>query len=336
MFFNNKKKPGEEPVIEQPLVTAPEPAAPVEEAKPVKVKKEKELDPAPATVIGKGITFYGDFTGEDPIVINGSLRGDISTKGSLTISEDGSYTGNAKVSDLESNGRIRGNIVCDNQSVLGEKSAMKGHLVTSYLTSKTGSSFIGQLDMTNPQTPEDDEEEEAPAPVRSNTGFSGAGFAGAGSAASKRVEPVEFDWHPEETARRNAKIAEENARLAEEAEARAQTEAAKAAEAIEEAEDELITVDSLLKGAAEETAEEAEKAVEQAAGPLFKAAEEAEKAEKAAEAFMEELNAAVEKAEAKPEAPASSAPNPFLDLDKGLVGDIKIPDVFNFEEEPKK
>ncbi len=312
MFFNNRKKPGEEPVNEQPQVTVPEPAAPAEEVKPV--KKEKELDPAPATVIGKGITFYGDFTGEDPIVINGSLRGDISTKGSLTISEDGSYTGNAKVSDLESNGKIRGNIVCGNQSVLGEKSAMKGHLVTSYLTSKTGSSFIGQLDMTNPQTPGDDDEDEAPAPT-----FSGNGFAGAGYGVSKRPEPVEFDWHPEETARRNARIAEENARLA----------AEEAAETIAEEEDGLITVDSLLKGAAEETAEKAEKAAE----PLFKAAEEAEKT---AESFIEELNAAVEKAETKPEAPASSAPNPFLDLDKGLVGDIKIPDVFNFEEEPKK
>ena len=174
MFFNKKKT--EEPVQSQaPVVKAEEPVK-EEEKKP----EPKKLTPADTTIIGKGIVFYGDFTGDDPIVINGSIKGDIATTSSLTISEDGTYTGNAQVADLESNGRIKGNINCENLSVLGEKSAMKGHLVTSYLTSKTGSTFIGQLDMTNPQTPEDSEEEDAePAPV----------FVSA-PAASKKYEPV--------------------------------------------------------------------------------------------------------------------------------------------------
>ena len=324
MFFNKKKT--EEPVQPQaPVVKAEEPVK-EEEKKP----EPKKLTPADTTIIGKGIVFYGDFTGDDPIVINGSIKGDIATTSSLTISEDGTYTGNAQVADLESNGRIKGNINCENLSVLGEKSAMKGHLVTSYLTSKTGSTFIGQLDMTNPQTPEDSEEEDAePAPV----------FASA-PAASKKYEPVEFDWNPEATARRNAQKAEEEAR---EAARKAAEEAENAAkEAAEDLEEDLITVDGLLNEKAEGAEELAEGVMENAAdaaedleGAVREAAEGLEEdAEGSYKAMKAEFDAAVEKHGARNAAP--SGPNPFADLDKNLTGDIKIPDIFAMPEDHKE
>lgn len=148
MFFNKKKDNLEqEPaVVEVPQVQ--EPAPEPEELLLPEEKKPSVFTPAETTVIGKGLVFHGNFSGEDPIIVNGSIQGDITTTSKLTVSTGGSYYGNANVADLETNGTIEGNLVCDNFSLMCEESVMNGTLSTKYMETKHGSVFTGSLTMT--------------------------------------------------------------------------------------------------------------------------------------------------------------------------------------------
>ena len=138
-FFKQEPDPVE--------IEAPEEVLPEAEEVSVDEIFEEKLSPINKTTIGKGIVFNGNFSGKDPIEINGTIKGDISTTRGLTVSESGSYKGNANVAEFESNGSVEGNVFCENLSVLGENSVMDGRLYTVYLSTKQGSSFSGTLEM---------------------------------------------------------------------------------------------------------------------------------------------------------------------------------------------
>ncbi len=181
MFFNRKKEEPVAPVIE-PAVQAPEEP---------ELPKEPVYSPMKKTIIGSGITFYGDFETSDPIELNGTIKGDINSDAAITIAEGAKYYGNANMNQLTVSGIIEGDIQCTDLSTFTSTAQMTGELRTAYLITDKGSNIHGNLSL------------EKPAP----------------KAAAPVMEP-ESDWHRAEVF--------ENPQEAETAPAEAQTEASNA------------------------------------------------------------------------------------------------------------
>ena len=135
------KKPQTQPVApvikdvpEEPVVIEKEPE-----------KKPDVFVPMYQTKIGKGITFYGNFEAKDPIELNGSIRGDIDSTDKISISETGSYYGNAKMHELHVDGVVEGTILCEDLASFTGTSRMDGKLTTARLRTDDGSGMTAEL-----------------------------------------------------------------------------------------------------------------------------------------------------------------------------------------------
>mgnify|MGYP002856522503 CR=1 FL=1 len=131
----------------------PQYVAPVVEEKPAEpVLEEKEPEKKPdvfvpmyQTKIGKGITFYGDFESQDPIELNGSIHGNIDSTDMVSISETGSYYGEAKMHELHVDGIVEGTILCEDLAAFTGTSRMDGKLTTARLRTDDGSGMTADL-----------------------------------------------------------------------------------------------------------------------------------------------------------------------------------------------
>jgi len=126
----------------------PAPVEPVAEIIPEPVKAEpevKEFVPADTTLIGEGITMIGDFESKDPIIINGTLQGNISSTNHLNISETGSMTGEGETASVKIEGAMEGKLVIQKDTYFTSTGHMVGNLKTATLKTDDGSEFVGEL-----------------------------------------------------------------------------------------------------------------------------------------------------------------------------------------------
>ncbi len=140
MFFSRKEK---EP---EPIIREPEPVVEPEPVKP----KEPDYSPMRKTIIGSGITFFGNFETSDPIELNGTIKGDINSDAAITISEGAEYYGNANMNQLTVSGIIEGDIKCSDLSTFTSTAQMTGDLKTAYLVTDKGSNIHGNLSLEKP------------------------------------------------------------------------------------------------------------------------------------------------------------------------------------------
>jgi len=131
-LFKKSEPVREVPAVEE-IIAAPE------------VKKPKVFQPSHKTIIGKGITFVGDFVSEDPIEVNGTIEGNVVSQNTLIVNDGGVFDGDAKVSNTEIYGYIKGNIVCDHLTHFSSTGNMDGNLKTKELKTDAGSSFTGNV-----------------------------------------------------------------------------------------------------------------------------------------------------------------------------------------------
>ncbi len=147
VLFGKKKEP-DPPVIteeEAKKFEAPE----VKEPEPQPVKPV--FTPAATTKIGEGITMIGNFDTKDPVEINGTLRGNIRSTSSVTISKNGSLIGEAALDSMKVDGRIDGTVLCNASAVFTSTGSMKGNLSTGTLKTDDGAVFEGKLNMLPPK-----------------------------------------------------------------------------------------------------------------------------------------------------------------------------------------
>ena len=144
-LISNPPRKEKEP---EPIVREPEPVVEPEPVKP----KEPDYSPMRKTIIGSGITFFGNFETSDPIELNGTIKGDINSDAAITISEGAEYYGNANMNQLTVSGIIEGDIKCSDLSTFTSTAQMTGGLKTAYLVTDKGSNIHGNLSLEKPGT----------------------------------------------------------------------------------------------------------------------------------------------------------------------------------------
>jgi cytoskeletal protein CcmA (bactofilin family) len=134
--------------------------------------KYNEIETNTINLLGVGTEIVGNITSNSDIRIDGSLSGNLKTKGKVVIGETGSVLGEIHCKNADVDGRIEGKIVAAELLSLKAPSNIKGDIVTKKLAIEPGAKFTGNCNMSidtpqinaGPKEPE----KEVPEPGKSN------------------------------------------------------------------------------------------------------------------------------------------------------------------------
>ena len=99
------------------------------------------------TLVGEGSVIEGDITGDNSILINGTVTGDVTTQSTIRVGRTGVIKGNVKANSAILSGIIEGNLDVLDSTVLGPHSRLKGDLKTTRLKIEEGAVFEGRCVM---------------------------------------------------------------------------------------------------------------------------------------------------------------------------------------------
>ncbi len=121
-------------------------------------------------MIGKTITIKGDISGEENLVIEGTVNGTVSLKGNdLTVGQSGRVTANLAANVVRIDGEVKGDIVGVEKVVVTKTGKVQGNIVGPRVTLEDGAKFKGSIDM-DPSSAERSAATQAPKSVPSAAG----------------------------------------------------------------------------------------------------------------------------------------------------------------------
>ncbi len=99
------------------------------------------------TIIGKGSFVEGKINIQHSIRVDGKIKGDITSTGTLTVGPDGEIDGNSYVESAVIGGKIKGTLKANSKVILESSSIFVGDLKTQRLTIDEGAIFEGNCQM---------------------------------------------------------------------------------------------------------------------------------------------------------------------------------------------
>jgi cytoskeletal protein CcmA (bactofilin family) len=97
------------------------------------------------TIIGESVFVKGNFESNGNIIINGSLEGDIKTKGAVLVGEKSKISANISAEEMIVKGRIDGNLVISNYLSIGSSATIIGNIECSQISIEKGAEIKGDL-----------------------------------------------------------------------------------------------------------------------------------------------------------------------------------------------
>ena len=99
------------------------------------------------TVIGSSIVIDGEITGEEDLVIQGTVKGRISLKESLYVEESGVVEAAIETQNVDISGQVTGNITASDKVELKAQCRVVGDIKAPRILIADGASFKGNVDM---------------------------------------------------------------------------------------------------------------------------------------------------------------------------------------------
>jgi len=100
-------------------------------------------------LIGTGTQIKGDVISTGDIRIDGSLTGNLNTKGKIVIGETGKVKGEINCKNSDVSGKIEGKITVTDQLSLKTTSNINGDIIASKLAIEPGARFTGNCNMSS-------------------------------------------------------------------------------------------------------------------------------------------------------------------------------------------
>ena len=98
--------------------------------------------------IGSSILVKGDLSGEEHLLIQGRVEGQITLDGNdLTIGSSGRVKADIHAKVISVEGEVRGNLFGEEKIVIRKTGNVKGNLVTPRVSLEDGATFKGSIDM---------------------------------------------------------------------------------------------------------------------------------------------------------------------------------------------
>lgn len=136
MFGSNQKKGAVNEV--------PAPTAPVSSKKDV-VNDSNSLRLDHPNMIGKGTIIEGNIIADGDLVVEGTVRGDVTTKTKLVVGADSVVEGNILADHAEVAGRVSGTVQASGLLIIKASSVIDGDVITKNLNVESGSTFNGRF-----------------------------------------------------------------------------------------------------------------------------------------------------------------------------------------------
>lgn len=100
-----------------------------------------------STIIGAGITIEGEVTAEEDVIIQGTLRGRLSAKESITIDQGAVVEADVDGSTAAVSGSVTGNVTAIDRVDLQNGARVVGNIKAARITIADGAQFKGHVDM---------------------------------------------------------------------------------------------------------------------------------------------------------------------------------------------
>ena len=111
------------------------------------------------TLVGKGSIIEGNIIGDNSILINGTVTGDVTSQRTIRVGRTGIIKGNVMAKSAILGGIIEGNLDVEDSTVLGPHSRLMGDLKTTRLKIEEGATFEGRCVMLDKNTAETSNDE---------------------------------------------------------------------------------------------------------------------------------------------------------------------------------
>jgi len=99
------------------------------------------------TVIGSSLIIDGEISGDEDLVIQGTVKGKISLKESLFVESSGVVEADIETQTVEIAGRVTGNIAATDKVELKSDCRVVGDIKAPRILIADGASFKGNVDM---------------------------------------------------------------------------------------------------------------------------------------------------------------------------------------------
>jgi cytoskeletal protein CcmA (bactofilin family) len=110
--------------------------------------KSNEMENHTINLIGTGTMIDGNIVSNGDIRIDGSLKGNLSTKGKVIVGDTGKVSGEVNCKNFEVEGSVDGKVIVSELLSLRAKSKILGDITTSKLAIEPGAVFTGKCDMS--------------------------------------------------------------------------------------------------------------------------------------------------------------------------------------------
>jgi cytoskeletal protein CcmA (bactofilin family) len=100
-----------------------------------------------ANVIGSSIVIDGEITGDEDLVIQGTVKGKITLKESLFVESTGEVEADIETRNVEVSGSVVGNIHASDKVELKSDGRMTGDIKAPRILIADGATFKGNVDM---------------------------------------------------------------------------------------------------------------------------------------------------------------------------------------------
>lgn len=99
------------------------------------------------TIIGSSIVIDGEITGDEDLVIQGTVKGRIALKESLLVEPSGVVEADIETQTVRIAGRVTGNVQATEKVELADGGRMVGDIKAPRITIADGAAFKGNVDM---------------------------------------------------------------------------------------------------------------------------------------------------------------------------------------------
>lgn len=106
------------------------------------------------TILSEDINFEGEFSFAEPLMIKGTIAGEINASGELYIAETARVEAKIRAQSVYIRGKVKGNISADGTIELSSSSEVHGDITAPEIVMERGCRFNGVSRMISPEEAE--------------------------------------------------------------------------------------------------------------------------------------------------------------------------------------
>ncbi len=99
------------------------------------------------TTIGKSITIDGEISGDEPVIVEGTVKGKITLESSVTVAAGAVVEADVQSAEIEISGNVTGNVSAAERVEITNDGRMVGDIKAPRILIADGAGFKGHIDM---------------------------------------------------------------------------------------------------------------------------------------------------------------------------------------------